>query len=111
MTVLCHAEDCSSVRGNKCVDMAMEQRAWTRLADKSEMQFSLRASSEGRQWSGFDASLYDTSGGLVEVPPSSRHNVSMHIGRPVHATCRCDGPIHRRLQMPGDIDIVPVGCS
>lgn len=75
------------------------------------MQFSLRASSEGRQWSGFDAALYDTSGGIVEVPPSSRHNVSMHIGRPVNATCRCEGQIHRREQIPGDIDIVPVGCS
>lgn len=75
------------------------------------MQFSLRASSEGRQWSGFDAALYDTSGGLVEVPPSSRHNVSMHVGRPIHAACRCEDRINRRLQTPGDIDIVPVGCS
>lgn len=75
------------------------------------MQFSLRASSEGRQWTGFDAALYDTSGGLVEVPARTVHNISMHMGRPVVATCRCEGPIHRRFQTPGDIDIVPVGCS
>ncbi|HYK54664.1 MAG TPA: hypothetical protein VEV38_14175, partial [Candidatus Eremiobacteraceae bacterium] len=81
------------------------------MAGSSEMQFSLRASSEGRQWTGFDASLYDTSGGLVEVPARTTHNVSMHMGRPVVATCRTEGPIHRRFQTPGDIDIVPVGCS
>ena len=75
------------------------------------MQFLLRASSEGRQWSGFEAALYDTSGGLVEVPARTTHNVSMHMGRTVVATCRCDGPIQRRLQTPGDVDIVPVGCS
>jgi len=75
------------------------------------MQFLLRASSEGRQWSGFEATLYDTSGGLVEVPARTTHNVSMHMGRTVVATCRCDGPIQRRLQTPGDVDIVPVGCS
>jgi len=75
------------------------------------MQFLLRASSEGRQWSGLEAALYDTSGGLVEVPASTTHNVSMHMGRTVVATCRCDGPIQRRLQTQGDVDIVPVGCS
>ena len=89
----------------------MEERKWTRLDGASEMQFALRASSEGRSWTGFDAAIYDTSGGLVEVPPSARHKVSMHIGRPVNATCRCDGPIDRRLQSPGDVDIVPIGCS
>ncbi|HET9344017.1 MAG TPA: AraC family transcriptional regulator [Candidatus Eremiobacteraceae bacterium] len=91
--------------------MSMEQRAWTRLTGTSEMQFLLRASSEGRQWSGFDAALYDTSGGLVEVPARATHNVSMHMGRTVAATCRCDGPIQRRMQTPGDVDIVPVGCT
>jgi len=75
------------------------------------MQFLLRASSEGRQWSGFEAALYDTSGGLVEVPARTTHNVTMHMGRTAVATCRCDGPIQRRLQTPGDVDIVPVGCS
>ena len=75
------------------------------------MQLLLRASSEGRQWSGFEAALYDTSGGLVEVPARTTHNVSMHMGRTVVATCRSDGPIQRRLQSPGDVEIVPAGCA
>jgi AraC family transcriptional regulator len=75
------------------------------------MQFALRASSQGRSWAGFDANLYDTSGGLVEVPSAPVHRVSMHVSRPVVATCRCDGPIQRRLQSPGDVDFVPLGYA
>ena len=89
----------------------MEERQWVRAGGKSEMQFSLRATSKGRSWGGFDANIYDTSGGLVEFPASPYYNLSMHIGPPVIASCRCDGPIHNRLQAPGDIDIVPFGCA
>jgi AraC family transcriptional regulator len=89
----------------------MEQRTSTRLAGASEMQFSLRASSAGRSWTGIDAEIFDTSGGLVEAPRAVRHNLSMHVGVPVRASCRCDGPIHHRLQTPGDIDVVPLGYA
>jgi AraC family transcriptional regulator len=90
----------------------MEEQNWVRPEPgKSEMDFSVRASSLGRGWGGLDATLFDTSGGLIEFPEASRFNVGMHIGVPVRATCRCDGPIHRRLQVPGDIDIVPVGYA
>ncbi len=75
------------------------------------MQFSLRTSSKGRSWTGFNAAIYDSSGGLVEFPAAPTYNISMHIGAPVIASCRCDGPINNRLQVPGDIDIVPFGCS
>ena len=75
------------------------------------MQFSLRASSKGRAWAGFEAAIYDTSGGLVEFSAVQHYNVSMHVGAPVIASCRCDGPINKRLQIPGDIDLVPFGCS
>jgi len=61
-------------------------------------------------WSGFDATIYDTTGGTVSCPGLPVHHISMHVGSPIRATRRCDGPVHRRLQSPGDIDLVPVGC-
>src|SRR5215470_4468961 len=84
---------------------------WLRSGGTSEMQFLVRATSRDRGWTGLEATLYDTSGGLVAIPKMARHNLSMHVGSPVIATCRCEGPIDRRLQSPGDIDFVPVGCS
>jgi AraC family transcriptional regulator len=89
----------------------MEERVWFQSNAKSEMLYAVRASSKERAWTGFDAALIDTSGGFVESPPSVRHTVNMYIGAPVVATCRCDGPVRPRLQVPGDIDIVPLGCA
>lgn len=75
------------------------------------MHCSVRASSEGRAWTGFSAALYDIiSGGTVSCPGAPAHNFSMHVGPPVKGARRCDGPIHRRLQSPGDVDVVPFGC-
>lgn len=88
----------------------MLEEKWIRHMDTSEMAFCARASSEGRPWNGFDATLYETTGGTVSCPGFPMHNFSMHVGSPINATRRCDGPIHRRLQVPGDIDLVPVGC-
>ena len=73
------------------------------------MQFAVRASSANRAWTGFDATLCDASGGRAEVSHSPSHNLTIHVGAPVTATCSCDGPIQRRLQIPGDIDLVPAG--
>jgi len=89
----------------------MEQQIWTRLGGASEMQFSIRASSAGRSWNGIEAAIFDTTGGLVERPRAARHMISMHIGVPVRAACRCHGPVHNRLQSPGDIDVVPLGYA
>jgi len=75
------------------------------------MQFTLRGSSRDRFWTGFDVSIFDTSGGLAESPLFTRHNVSMTTGKPVMATCRCDSRGQRRLQTAGDIDIIPIGYS
>lgn len=68
-------------------------------------------SSDGRLWTGFAARLTDTHGGTLEYVPRVNHHVSMHVGRPVRAACRCDGQVHRRLQVRGDIDVVPMGYS
>jgi AraC family transcriptional regulator len=84
-----------------------EERAWTRHEDR-EMVFRVRKSSAGRHWNGFDAIVYETSAGYSEQQ-FARHNVSMQIGRPVLVTSRCNGETLRRLQVPGDVKIVPPG--
>lgn len=77
----------------------------------SKMQFAMRASSEGRLWSGFDAQIYDTSGGFSESPPKAHHSVVMHLGAPITSLCRCDGLVQNRRSTAGDIDIVPSAFS
>ncbi|HVR45607.1 MAG TPA: AraC family transcriptional regulator [Candidatus Binatia bacterium] len=84
-----------------------EERAWLRHEDR-EMVFRVRKSSVGRNWSGFDAFLYEASAGFSEQQ-FVRHNVSMQVGRPVLVTSRCEGETLRRLQVPGDVKIVPPG--
>ncbi len=84
-----------------------EERAWRRHEDR-EMVFRVRESSAGRLWDGFDAFIYEASAGFSEQQ-FVRHNVSMQIGRPVLVTSRCNGETLRRLQVPGDVKIVPPG--
>lgn len=84
-----------------------EERAWRRHEDR-EMVFRVRESSAGRHWNGFDAILYEASAGFSEQR-FVRHNVSMQVSRPVLVTSRCDGETLRRLQVPGDVKIVPPG--
>jgi AraC family transcriptional regulator len=75
------------------------------------MLYVVRASSQGRGWPGLDAGLIDTWGGLKEHPAAPRYNVGMQVGAPVIITWRSDGQVRRRLQVPGDIHIVPLGHS
>lgn len=75
------------------------------------MRFVVRKTSRERFWRGFDAAIVDTSGGFAETPLFLNHSVSMHVGKPIKATCRCDGLVHRRFQVAGDIDVVPAGFS
>ncbi len=86
----------------------MEQRVSIRRND-SEMQFSVLKTSEERRWAGFTATIYNTSGGFTQTPSFANHNVSMHLGTPIQAICRCDGLTHYRLQIPGDVDVIPAG--
>ncbi|MGA2760304.1 MAG: AraC family transcriptional regulator [Candidatus Cybelea sp.] len=83
-----------------------QERAWSKRDDR-EMAFSVCKSSVGR-WNGFDAILYDASAGLSEQQ-FVRYNVSMQVGNPLLVTSRCDGETLRRLQVPGDVKIVPPG--
>jgi AraC family transcriptional regulator len=84
-----------------------QERAWSKHEDR-EMLFRVRASSADRNWDGFTAILYDASAGFSEQQ-FVRHNVSMQIGRPLLVTSRCNGKTLRRLQVPGDVKIVPPG--
>jgi AraC family transcriptional regulator len=86
-----------------------QERAWARHEDR-EMVFRVRASSKDRHWNGFEAILYDASPGFSEQQ-FVRHNVSMQVGRPLLVTSRCDGKTLRRLQVPGDVKIVPPGVA
>ncbi|HLX26668.1 MAG TPA: AraC family transcriptional regulator [Candidatus Cybelea sp.] len=72
------------------------------------MAFSIRAGSTDRHWNGFDAYIYEASAGFSEQE-FVRYNVSMQIGRPLLVTSRCDGKMLQRLQVPGDVKIVPPG--
>lgn len=49
--------------------------------------------------------------GITRVPASPYHRLGLHIGKPVNASCRCDGQRHIRVQSHGDIDIVPAGLD
>ncbi len=86
-----------------------QERAWARHDDR-KMEFRVKATSAQRHWSGFEASIYEASAGYSELS-NSQHSVSMHVGRPLLVTSRCDGSSVRRLQVPGDIKIVPAGVS
>ena len=88
----------------------MPNRSWTRL-NEGEMQFSARHTSRDRFWTGFQATIYDTSGGLSQVPCMKELTVGMQVGPPIRTTCRRDGAVSRRLQIPGDIDLIPLGFS
>lgn len=85
----------------------MDERSWA----PGQNHITLRATSQGRTWSGFEAQLYDTSGGFAEMPPKTHHRVRMHLSAPIKATCRCAGLVQRRRMTPGDIDVVPLAHS
>lgn len=67
--------------------------------------------SAGRAWKGLAADFIHIPRGLVHVPGGDVHRLGMHFGPPVNADCRCGGRRMRRVQKPGDIDIVPAGID
>ena len=60
---------------------------------------------------GFSAHLRHYAGGSSAVPAQAHHLLSLHVGAPVQADCRCDGLRRQGLQVAGDIDIVPAGAD
>src|SRR5690242_12508391 len=75
------------------------------------MNFIERCSSRGRGWTGVEARTFATTGGVAVMKPSTYHSVSMHLSAPVRANCRFEGRSLPRLQVAGDIDLLPAGSS
>jgi AraC family transcriptional regulator len=88
----------------------MEARSPSNLSDRC-MRFTIRATSVDDGWSGIAALIYDTSGGFAQSQPAGYYCFSMHLSAPVHTVCRCEGKTSARLQVVGDIDLIPVGVS
>ncbi len=72
---------------------------------------SILLSSAGRDWAGLDADFVHIPRGLSHVPGGELHRLGMHFGPPVKADCSIGGKRMRRVQKPGDIDIVPAGID
>jgi AraC family transcriptional regulator len=89
----------------------MQASARAQFDGLGEMKFSLRASSNGRFWTGFDAATYDVTRGIADRGPNAHYTIVMHVSAPVAGTARCDGSILHRIMRPGDIDLVPLGYA
>jgi AraC family transcriptional regulator len=85
----------------------MEQHRETPPAGKA----SVLLSSAGRNWAEMQAEFLRIPRGRHHVPGDSMHRLGIHFGRPVNADGRVDGRRSRRLQKPGDIDIIPAGLD
>ncbi|ALS60464.1 helix-turn-helix domain-containing protein [Pandoraea norimbergensis] len=66
-------------------------------------------SSASLGWSGFGADLFGVAAGAHRIPGIAHHRVGVHVGRPVKAVCRCEGPPTSRIQSHGDTDVIPAG--
>lgn len=73
------------------------------------MRFTIRTTSHERRWSGISASIYETSGGFTQSAPGRALCFSMHLSAPIRAWCGFDGKHTDRLQIAGDIDLLPPG--
>ena len=60
---------------------------------------------------GLAVGFYQAGGGSFTSPPSPEHRLILHIGAPVRAECRVDGLHQNRLQVHGDLDLVPAGAT
>jgi AraC family transcriptional regulator len=67
--------------------------------------------SAGRDWGDFEAELLSIPAGVTHLPGGNAHSLGLHVGPPVGANCLCGGQRMRRVQRPGDIDIVPAGVA
>jgi AraC family transcriptional regulator len=77
--------------------------------DSEQRSPRILLSSSGRNWTGLDADFVHVPRGLSRVPGSDLHGLGMHFGPPVKADCSIGNERMRRVQKPGDIDIVPAG--
>src|SRR5688572_11181918 len=69
------------------------------------------STSAGRGWRGLDADVVFVPRGRWVAPGGELHGLGIHFGPPVNAECECGGRRMRRVQKPGDIDVVPAGTD
>jgi AraC family transcriptional regulator len=86
----------------------MQQRR-EHIALDAPMQCVTRASSRDRFWNGIEATIYETSGGTSRVGPIPHCCITMHLSAPIRTTCSAGGLPVTRLQVSGDIDLLPPG--
>jgi AraC family transcriptional regulator len=67
--------------------------------------------SAGRAWRGLSAEFVHISRGLARAPAGDMHRLGIHYGPPVNADCSVGGKRMRRVQKPGDIDVIPAGID
>lgn len=60
---------------------------------------------------GLTVGLYQAGGGLFDAPPTPEHRLILHLGAPIRADCRVEGLHQRRVQVHGDLDLVPAGAA
>lgn len=75
-----------------------------------EIAFTIRETTRDVACRGFDATIYDATAGHSDLV-MAEDTVSMHLGNPAFVTSACDGQKLHRLQVPGDVKIVPSGFS
>jgi len=88
----------------------MDERRWVPRNDVP-MRLTARSSSRDRHWTGFHATIYDTTPGYLENERTGATMVSMHLSEPMVAACRCDDAYSERLRVRGDLQIVPIGSD
>jgi AraC family transcriptional regulator len=49
--------------------------------------------------------------GDVQPLPTTYHHIVMHVGGPVATRRSLDGTTQRRMQLPGDFDVIPAGMA
>lgn len=88
----------------------MEDRRWVPRTEMP-MQLIVRESSRDRHWTGFHATIYDTTPGYFENRRTGATMISMHLSEPLTAACRCDNAVSERLRVRGDLQVVPIGSD
>jgi AraC family transcriptional regulator len=82
----------------------------TRFTTQSSPQ--VLHSSAGRAWTGIEAALIHIPAYVpAHVQGSEMHRLGMHFGPPVKADCCVGESRTRRIQKPGDIDLIPAGIG
>jgi len=79
-----------------------------KFADVAEPTLAL---GDPRRWGGFQARFVRASAGRHIGGVFDDHRLIFYTCGPTRTDCGCEGIQHRRLQVPGEFDIVPSGAN